>query len=152
MTDFPGAPGKMCDWETVQGEPGIREALADLSPQYHIVLATNAKDSNPEEIYKALARAGLERYFKKIYCFRTTGHLKPSKAFFRSILTDLNMAVEDFVMVGDDFENDVLGANSCGIYAIWYNRRSAETRNGNKCTTIHGLKALPEILNTISMK
>jgi len=147
MTDFPGAPGKMCAWETVQAEPGIREALDALSLQYHIVLATNAKDSNPEDIYKALARAGLEHYFKNIYCFQTIGHLKPSKAFFLSILTDLNMTVEDVVMVGDDFENDVLGANGCGIYAVWYNRRNLETRDGKRYTTIHDLKKLPEILN-----
>jgi putative hydrolase of the HAD superfamily len=146
MIDFSGAFGRMCDWETVQAEQGIREVLHILSPHFLIALATNAQDSDPENIREALRRVDLEKYFEKIYCFQNIGHLKPAKAFFTAIINDLNILVDDIIMVGDDFEKDVLGANSCGIYTVWYNRFTPDYKSGKLYTTIHHLSELTKVI------
>lgn len=52
------------------------------------------------------------------------------------------------MMVGDDFEADVLGASLCGIRAFWFNERSDEVREGELYRTIHDLRALPQALET----
>ena len=51
-------------------------------------------------------------------------------------------------MVGDDFEADVVGANNCGIRAIWYNPRTAEKHESPMHQTIHDLRSLPQVLDS----
>ena len=46
-------------------------------------------------------------------------------------------------MVGDSFEKDVLAANAVGIFAVWFNPRSEETRQGGMHNTVH---SMPELL------
>jgi len=43
---------------------------------------------------------------------------KPTKEFFTLALNDLKMNKDDVVMIGDDLENDVGGAQKCGIKAV----------------------------------
>ncbi len=43
---------------------------------------------------------------------------KPSADFFTLALDDLNLSAEDAVMVGDDLDADIAGAQSCGIRAV----------------------------------
>jgi len=43
--------------------------------------AINANDYNKVHIQKALKRVGLNKYIKEIYCYRSVGYEKPSKAF-----------------------------------------------------------------------
>jgi len=59
---------------------------------WRIALATNAAASKEDEIWQALARAGLDRLLDKVYCYRTIGHKKPSREFFNYILRDLRWA------------------------------------------------------------
>ena len=43
---------------------------------------------------------------------------KPSKDFFATALTDMNVCTEEAVMVGDDIVSDVGGAQKCGIQGV----------------------------------
>jgi len=43
---------------------------------------------------------------------------KPSPAFFHTACASLNLDPAECAMVGDDLENDVLGAQSCGLQGI----------------------------------
>jgi FMN phosphatase YigB (HAD superfamily) len=49
-------------------------------------------------------------------------------------------------MVGDNYEADVLGANACGIRAVWFNEHSFEKQEDDLQRTIHDLAALPGCL------
>jgi len=73
---------------------------------------------------------------------------KPSKEFFGYILSDLGLEPSEAIMVGDDFEADVVGANNCGIRAIWYNSRTEENRESPMHRTVHDLRSLPQALET----
>jgi len=50
---------------------------------------------------------------------RTT---KPDPAIFRVALERLGVAADEAAMVGDSWQNDIVGATQCGIRAIWLNR------------------------------
>ena len=55
MVDFPGVPGKMCDWDFVQSIDGAQEALSVLSRSAELYIVTGAKESSEAEIKSALA-------------------------------------------------------------------------------------------------
>jgi HAD superfamily hydrolase (TIGR01662 family) len=147
MRDFKEFSGPMKDWPRVEAVPGAAEMLAALQPDWTLVLATNAADSEEAEIRLALRRVGLDRWLDRIYCFKAIGYRKPSPEFFAYILNDLGLSPEQVVMVGDAYEADVQGANTCGLRAIWFNERTPEEHTNEKQRTIHELSALPELLN-----
>jgi HAD superfamily hydrolase (TIGR01458 family) len=43
---------------------------------------------------------------------------KPSKTFFETALKDLNLSLQDVLMVGDDIESDIIGAQAMGIKGV----------------------------------
>lgn len=144
--DFPTSTVPMVEWEAVRAVEGIAEALERLHAGGRTcILATSAAISDEAQIRGALARAGLDGYFSRIYCFQNTG-LPKGVDFYRHILTDLGIDPEMAVMVGDTFEKDVVAANAAGLAAVWFNPRSDEVRNGERYATIHSLEELPGLL------
>jgi len=113
-----------------------------------MALATNAVDSNETDIWLALRRTDLDTLIEKVYCFQSIGHKKPSNEFFKYVIEDLKMDCSQVIMIGDSFENDVLGANKAGIHAIWFNPQSTENNTGRMYQTIHSLNELPIILDS----
>jgi len=146
MRDFKDYPGPMKDWPRLEAIPGAAEALAALQPVWILALATNANDSDEADIRAALQRVNLDQFLDRIYCSKNVGHKKPSAAFYQYILEDLRLTYRSVCMVGDNYEVDVLGANACGMRAIWFNEHSRELRENDLLRTIHHLSALPESL------
>jgi len=148
MRTFPGHSGPMADWPRVEAVKNAPMVLAALHETWMLALATNANESNEEQIWKALRRVSLDKYLDKVYCFRKIGHKKPSPAFFAYVLDDLTLDASRVIMVGDDFATDVDGAVRCGIRAIWFNENSLEERRAETYLTVHDLRSLPEVLRT----
>ncbi|HTX93198.1 MAG TPA: HAD-IIIA family hydrolase [Anaerolineales bacterium] len=146
MRDFKEFSSPMKDWPKVEAVPGAAEMLSALHPDWTLALATNADVSDEADIRAALQRAGLDRWLEKIYCFRKIGHKKPSPEFFRYILEDLGLSPDRVVMVGDNYEADVLGANACGLKAVWFNPHTDEERKNERQRTVRRLAALPDLL------
>jgi len=105
----------------VRAMPNARQALEILTPSIPCHLATNAQDSDPEQIRAALSRVGMDKLLSEIFCVKTIGQPKPSPEFFAEVSRRLGCDSERLAMVGDDLEKDVLGAKRCGIRAVWYN-------------------------------
>jgi putative hydrolase of the HAD superfamily len=138
----------MAAWPKVEARPHAEEVLSELHTRTMLAVATNAADSDEAEIRAALERVGLNKLLDKVYCYRKIGHKKPSKEFFEYILMDLGIEKSLVLMVGDDFEADVIGANTCGIRAIWYNSRTEENRESPMHRTVHDLRTLPQVLDS----
>jgi putative hydrolase of the HAD superfamily len=142
MRDHPEITIPMVEWETVEVIEGIADVLAYLHASgRRIVLATSAAISDEAQIRGALARGGLDTYFSNIYCFKNTS-LPKGEEFYRHILNDLRISVSDALMVGDGFEKDVQAANVVGIFAVWFNPRSDETREHDLHITVHSMERL----------
>ena len=150
MRDFKEFNGPMKDWPRLETIPGAAEMLALLRPDWTLALATNAKDSDETDIRAAFQRVHLDQLLDKVYCFKKIGHEKPSLAFYQYILEDLRLAPHSIFMVGDNYEADVLGANACGIRAIWFNELTLEVREDDMHCTIHTLNALPVALKGLT--
>ena len=150
MRDFPDYEGPMAVWPHVETLPNVKEVLLQLRPQWTLALATNAVASDETAVWRALDRGGIATLLDKVYCFQTIGHKKPAPAFFDYVVRDLPIERDRIVMVGDDFENDILGATRAGIRSIWLNQSSDEARAGEIYQTIHDLRSLPDLLPTLA--
>ena len=152
MYDHPEITIPMVEWETVEVVEGIAEMLAYLrSSGRQIVLATSAAISDEGQIRGALARGGLDAYFSHIYCFKNTD-LPKGEEFYRYILNDLHISASDALMIGDGFEKDVLAVNAVGIFAIWFNPRSDETRKDELHLTVHSMWELIKFFELLDQK
>ncbi len=146
MRDFKEFSSPMKDWPHLEVVTGAADVLAALYPRYTLALATSADVSGEADIRAALQRVDLDRWLDKIYCFRKIGYKKPSREFYRYILDDLQLSPHFICMVGDHYEADVLGANACGIRAVWFNEHSLEEHENDLQRTIHHLFHLPSAL------
>jgi len=146
MRVFPGFDGPMAKWPRIEVIPYARETLATFQSNWIIALASNAVDSNENEIRQALACVDLNEFVDKVYCYQRIGHKKPSRAFFEFVLSDLGLESQRVIMVGDNFEEDILGANRSDIRAVWFNQHFGEERSGDLHQTIHDLRDLQRSL------
>ena len=147
MRGFPEFSGPMKNWPRVEAIPGAAETLSVLHADWLLALATNATDSDEAEIRAALRRVDLDRWLDKIYCYKKIGFRKPSSEFYNFILEDLGLSSDQAIMVGDDYEADVIGAARCGLRAVWLNGLSLEEHENDQCCTVHDLSTIPGVLN-----
>jgi FMN phosphatase YigB (HAD superfamily) len=148
MRDYPERTDPMVDWESVEVIDGIADVLAYLySTGRRIILATSAAISDEGQIRGALARGGLAQYFSGIYCFKNT-NLPKGEEFYRFILKDLSISAAEVLIVGDSLKYDVQIPNSLGIFAVWFNPKSDETRRNKQHSTVHSMQELSEFFES----
>ncbi len=141
MIDFPGVPGKMCNWETVEAVEGAYETLRFLSQRSKIYIATGAAQSTEEEIKNAFKRVGLDRYITGYFCKSNLGVEKGSPEFLPLILSQLGIEANLATMVGDSLQKDIEPARKIGINAILLSENRISGSH-NKFKTITSLKEL----------
>ncbi len=147
MRDFPEFSGRMATWPRVEVSAHAAEALSALRSMGRLLgLATNAADSTENDVWAALRRGGLDGLLDRVYCFRSVGFRKPSREFFEFIVRDIALPRPQIVMVGDNFEVDVAGANAAGIRAVWLAGAHEAHRTGDMHRTIVDLGDLPLLL------
>jgi FMN phosphatase YigB (HAD superfamily) len=156
MVDDGSRPGPMATWDRVAATPGAHEALRRLHPRYRLVIATNAEESGAPEVRAALARVGLDGLVDDIVTSRDVGVRKPDPAFFAAALrvgfADRAPLPGRAVMVGDSWENDVVGAAAAGLRTIWLRDPGARRPEGATApdAEIAHMSQLPEALGELA--
>lgn len=98
----------------------VINALKYLSKKYDLFIASNGMTSVQ---IKRLETAGISKYFKKVYVSEEIGFNKPDNEFFEYIFNGLNDHEKDnYIIIGDRLETDVLGGINVGIKAIYLRR------------------------------
>ena len=97
---------------------GAADLLAALHSRVRIAIVTNNLVAEQRE---KLRHCGLDRYVHLLMASEEAGVSKPEAAIFQLALDRLDGAAHEAVMVGDSWENDILGAQAAGIRAIWFN-------------------------------
>ncbi|MFD1768374.1 YjjG family noncanonical pyrimidine nucleotidase [Sphingobacterium suaedae] len=98
--------------------PNAHETLAYLQAKYRLHLISNGFK---EACEKKLAHSNLERYFETIVISENVGVNKPHPDIFHYALKNGGTAVAHSVMIGDNLDADVRGAQNVGIDAIFFN-------------------------------
>jgi len=101
---------------------------------------------------KILGRHNLENHFHAFSFSNETGVLKPNPVTFTKILTELNIAPEDAVHVGDLENSDIAGAKQIGMKAIKYiGSNPTATRETIADLVIEDLSELPAALKSLDL-
>lgn len=103
--------------------PHTHETLNYLKKEgYTMHIITNGFK---EVQYIKLNKSGLDHYFDVIVCSEDVGQNKPSPAIFKHSLETAKAKAIDSVMIGDDYEVDVVGAQNYGMYGILFDPENA---------------------------
>ena len=110
--------------------PGAREAVARLRELVPAMALVTNGASVPQR--GKLKRFGLEPFFDHIQIEGEFGMGKPELTVYRHVLDQLRVRPEECLMVGDNFEADVVGAQRAGIQGAWLDvkRRGRPPRAG----------------------
>jgi putative hydrolase of the HAD superfamily len=95
---------------------GAHEILAYLKPKYKIHIITNGFE---EVQHKKMNNANLLDYFDKIITSEEVGVKKPNPKIFKYAMDKAQAKQEESMMIGDNFEADILGARNVGMQTIF---------------------------------
>lgn len=100
------------------------EVLTALKSHYKLHIITNGF----EEIqFRKLKNSDLEKYFTVVITSEMANSKKPDTGIFSYALEKACAKVEESIMIGDDPDVDILGANMLGMDSIFVNFHRIET-------------------------
>ncbi|WP_447640974.1 MULTISPECIES: YjjG family noncanonical pyrimidine nucleotidase [Chitinophagaceae] len=113
-----------------------------LGKNYRLHLITNGFDAIQAGKLKS---SDLEKYFEQIVTSEASGSLKPKPEIFQYALQAAKAETQSSIMIGDNQDADIAGANNVDIDTVWVNHIDAEQLVPSKYT-ITSLDQLREIL------
>ena len=122
--------------------PHALEMLNYLNKKYALHVITNGFE---EVQHKKIDNAEIRHFFTSIIISEEVGYQKPDKRIFEFALENACSDANEVVMIGDNYEADIIGARQAGIDQIYFNRSGQ--LNGEEAThVIQSLKELEELL------
>ncbi len=122
---------------------GAIEVLDYLKPKYRMAIASNGFS---EVQHSKLERSGLLPYFSDVFLSESIGYQKPDKRFFDAVLDGMGVGGDEMLMIGDNYQTDILGAAGAGIDAVFFNRDSQKIDNPHYMCEISNLVQLIDFL------
>jgi len=126
MKDFSEYEGPMADWDYVEIVDGVGKSLHIVSQSYICCVASNAGASNSELMGMALKRVDIQQYFQYLFTSRELGFSKPSLDFFNRIVQTLGFTPQECIMVGNDYNKDIIPAKKIGMQTILFSQGSKD--------------------------
>ncbi len=97
---------------------GAEEVLEYLNPRYDLHIITNGFK---EVQNKKLSNSGIRHYFKTITNSEEAGVKKPNPFIFEQAIKISGAKSDNSLMIGDNYEADILGAEALGLKTICFN-------------------------------
>lgn len=95
--------------------------------------------------YNKINNAELQHYFNEVITSEASNSIKPNKEIFEYALQKTGANLHESIMIGDNLEADIQGANNIGMDSVFVNHLTQEA--SIKAThTIYHLKELENIL------
>ncbi|TWJ17695.1 putative hydrolase of the HAD superfamily [Bacteroides zoogleoformans] len=123
--------------------PYAHEALEYLSDKYNLYIISNGFQ---ELQCHKMRSAGIDGFFKKVILSDDIGVLKPWPEIFHFALSATQSELKESLMIGDSWENDVVGAGGVGMHQVFYNVNGKENLPFRPTYEIFSLKELMQIL------
>lgn len=95
---------------------GAIDILNYLQNKYQMHIITNGFE---EVQFKKLKNAKLLPFFDQIITSEKVGVKKPNPKIFNYALNAANAKADESIMIGDNFQADILGAKSAGMHTIF---------------------------------
>lgn len=122
--------------------PDAIEVLGYLQKKYALHLITNGF---AEVQWVKLEHSGLKPFFEHIVISEEVGTQKPDKAIFEIAMERAKTNAFECVMIGDNFNTDIVGAKSAGMDQIFFNPKKNRRRDA-VTHEVFSLLELKEIL------
>jgi len=119
---------------------GAVEILDYLQPKYSLHIITNGFE---EVQQRKLTNSNIHHYFKTVTNSERAGVKKPDPKIFYYALQQANTTSQKSIMIGDNLEADILGAEAVGIKSVLLTSNHQEKWQQ---TTIEKLVQLRELL------
>jgi len=124
--------------------PDTLIVLNSLKSKYKMHIITNGF----KEVQKRkLQKSDLIQYFETVTISEDVGVKKPHKLIFDQALKAANANIENSVMIGDNFNADILGALGAGMKAIYYDFHKTNHEERENVTIVKNLKEIIKILD-----
>jgi HAD superfamily hydrolase (TIGR01662 family) len=111
-------------YEEIELRPGVKETLTKIKKLgYTQAVLSNTASSDSITTKRMLEKLGINEFFT--FVFATQSELddekpeKPDRVVFDIVLNALKIEASQAVMVGNTWDTDIIGANLCGMHAIW---------------------------------
>lgn len=123
--------------------PHTQDTLKELKENNHVLhIITNGFK---EVQFIKLRNSKIIHYFDDILCSDEVGVNKPDPLVFKSAMKRTRAKADESIMIGDDFEADVLGAEKVGIKGVLFDPNEHFKAN-NEVHKIQSLKEVPRIV------
>ncbi|MBR6805015.1 MAG: YjjG family noncanonical pyrimidine nucleotidase [Bacteroidaceae bacterium] len=125
--------------------PHAKEILTYLRPKYKMYILSNGFT---ELQSRKMQSAGIAHYFDGMILSEDIGVNKPNPAIFTHALRVAESTAEESLMIGDNYEVDIEGAQRVGIDQVFYNisKKDLNPEHPQPTFTITSLLELKEIL------
>ncbi|MFB6258059.1 MAG: HAD family hydrolase [Flavobacteriales bacterium] len=124
---------------------GAVEVLGELAPHYRLHLLTNGyADTQLQKVQGT----GLEPYLESVVTSDRAGARKPAPGIFRFALEQAGASMKESLMVGDDVEADIIGAQDFGIDQVHFDKG----RNEDDPHASYRIRSLPELLDILPLR
>lgn len=116
---------------------GAMEILNFFENDFNQHIITNGFKETQEVKLNA---SGIVHFFKTITNSEDVGVQKPNPLIFSKALASASAIAEKSLMIGDNFEADILGAYNAGLKCVFYNHGSKKIEN-----IPHGIVVISEL-------
>jgi len=93
-----------------------------------------------------LRTSKLSAYISNIITAEEVGHLKPNKELFEFAVSACDATIEESIMIGDNYQTDILGAQRAGMDQIFFNRENKTEFEIEPTFVVSSLKDIMDIL------
>jgi putative hydrolase of the HAD superfamily len=122
--------------------PEVIETLTYLEAKYHLHVITNGFN---EVQFRKLRNCGIEHFFEKIVTSDNAQSQKPNMKIFAYALSSVNAKKQESLMIGDDWDLDIMGAKAYGFDQVYFNPNKIQ-QTGNATFEINEIVELTRLL------
>lgn len=131
-----------CKPGVVEGAHEVMEYLRQRCYRLHM-----CSNGFHEVQYRKLRASSLLEYFDTIILSEDAGANKPSQVYFDYAFKQTGARAESTLMIGDNYNTDILGAQNAGMDVMFFNRTPKTFEAPGKVDfEIHALKEIMDLL------
>ena len=122
---------------------GAIDVLKALSERYKVYALTNGNAD--------VKMIGIDKFLSGAVSSAEVGVSKPNPKIFEATLKKAGEEASSCIHIGDDYEDDIVGANNAGVASIWLNERGQKAPSMNLATkVVTKVKEIPHAVKMIA--